>query len=418
MREKVLFAFVFHILFFSYKGMDCQKGKKCYFCIVQIKRLENMDYMGKLESIVILSLFAIVPLWAEGTNKVLASTAESANMKKDHTEDVDSVSWKYPGNVGLNANQAYFNDYCTDGVGSAASVDAYIRLNANYKKNKVMWDNGISAQYGFIYSDQFSGGDDVRKNMDNFALQSKFGYKAAANLYYSALGNLESQFSKGYSYEKKDVHNLDSAILVSNFFAPAYLKLALGVDYVPNQYLSFFVSPVTARFTFCTDTLLSDNYGMERNSKGEYKKVRSEVGAFAKLVSDFDLLSNVHIFSSLEGFYAYNAAVQQYNENLIDDGVYFDGIDAYLQEHPQMGLYGDDVHGWYVKWKLELTLKVTKYVNVSLRTQLKYDNAETKANKNVEKDNRQQTTDAWKLGYPVAKTQFWEAVSLGVAYKF
>jgi len=366
-----------------------------------------------------MTMFAIIgSIQAEEESvKLLVSNAES--VKGGYKESTDSIYWKFPGSVGLNANRAYFNEYCTDGVGSAASVDAFLKLNANYQKDKVMWMNNFSAQYGFIYSDQFSGGDDVRKNMDNFSLQTKFGYKAAKNLYYSALGNLESQFQKGYSYDKKDVNNLDSAILVSNFFSPAYLKMALGIDYIPNKYISCFVSPVTARFTFCADTLLSSNYGMERKSNGDYEKTRTEIGAFAKLVSDFDMTKTVHFFSSLEGFYAYNAAVQEYNDIFADKGVYFDEMDAYLLEHPSVDMYDKDIHGWYVKWKLELSMKVTKLINVSLRTQLKYDNAEKRTNENIaEKGERTPTTDAWKLGYPVARTQFWESISLGVSYNF
>lgn len=73
-------------------------------------------------------------------------------------------------------------------------------------------------------------------------------------------------------------------------------------------------------------------------------------------------------------------------------------------------IYGESktnsIHGWYIKWKLELLLKVSKYVNVSFKTQLKYDNAERKA---VEDKN---------YGLPQAKIQFWETTSLGVAYAF
>ncbi|HOA18139.1 MAG TPA: hypothetical protein PKI47_09520, partial [Fervidobacterium sp.] len=161
------------------------------------------------------------------------------------------------------------------------------------------------------------------------------------------------------------------------------------------------------------------NYGMERKSNGDYEKTRTEIGAFAKLVSDFDMTKTVHFFSSLEGFYAYNAAVQEYNDIFADKGVYFDEMDAYLLEHPSVDMYDKDIHGWYVKWKLELSMKVTKLINVSLRTQLKYDNAEKRTNENIaEKGERTPTTDAWKLGYPVARTQFWESISLGVSYNF
>ncbi|MCQ2194440.1 MAG: DUF3078 domain-containing protein [Paludibacteraceae bacterium] len=343
----------------------------------------------------------------------LVSIAESTSNKDSHSEVTDSVYWKFPGAVGLNANQAYFNEYCSDGMGSSATVDAFIRLNADYMKGKVMWKNAFSAQYGFMYSDQFTGDDEVRKNMDNFALASKVGYKAADKLYYSLMGDLESQFTKGYNYAS-DVNNLDSAYLVSNFFAPAYAKLSLGVDYTPNKYLTVFASPLSARFTFCTDTLLSPNFGMERKDNGEYKKSRTELGAYAKAVSDFDVTSNVHFYSLLEGFYAYNKAVQRTNvtKDAIGNCLYFDELSDFAGD-----INDETIHGWFVRWRLELALKVTKNINVAFRTQLKYDVSETKQNPHVDKD-AVGLTSKWDLGYPVAKTQFWESTSLGIAYQF
>lgn len=368
--------------------------------------------MKKNLVIALLLASSAVAYASDETTTTLVNIAESTNHKSAHAEVSDSIHWKFPGAVGLNANQAYFNEYCSDGMGSSATVDAFIRLNADYMKDKIMWKNSFNAQYGFMYSDQFTGDDEIRKNMDNFILASKFGYKAADKLYYSVLGDLESQFSKGYNYAS-DVNNLDSAYLVSNFFAPAYAKLSVGIDYTPNKYLTVFASPASARFTFCTDTLLSANYGMERkdNGKGEYKKVRTEIGAYAKAVSDFDMTSTIHFFSLLEGFYAYNKAVPTYNEALYDNGIFFDDLASYDGK-----VEGDLAHGWFVRWRLELALKVTKNINVAFRTQLKYDVSETKQNPHVDKTKK--STDKWDLGYPVAKTQFWEATSLGIAYNF
>ncbi|MCQ2219550.1 MAG: DUF3078 domain-containing protein [Paludibacteraceae bacterium] len=369
--------------------------------------------MKKKLAIAFLFASSVAAYAADESASRLVNIAESTSNKSSHTETGDSVYWKFPGSVGLNANQAYFNDYCSDGMGSSATVDAFLRLNADYMKGKIMWKNSFNAQYGFMYSDQFTGDDDIRKNMDNFALASKFGYKAADKLYYSVLGDLESQFTKGYNYAS-DVNNLDSAYLVSNFFAPAYAKLSIGIDYTPNKYLTVFASPASARFTFCTDTLLSANYGMERkdNGKGEYKKVRTEIGAYAKAVSDFDVTSTLHFYSLLEGFYAYNKAVHSYNEALYDNHIFFDDLASYSGQ-----VDGDEIHGWFVRWRLELAMKVTKNINVAFRTQLKYDVSETKQNPHVDKTNTK-TTDKWDLGYPVAKTQFWEATSLGIAYQF
>ena len=115
------------------------------------------------------------PAQAVIKHNVLVETASSISTKSSGDISTDSVYWKYPGSAGLNANQAFFNDYSTDGTGSSLSLDAFLNLAANYQKNRVKWDNSFAAKYGFIYSSEFTGDDLLRKNMDEFNLSSKFG---------------------------------------------------------------------------------------------------------------------------------------------------------------------------------------------------------------------------------------------------
>ena len=402
----------------------------------------------------------------------LVKTASSISTKSSGEISTDSIYWKYPGSVGLNVNQAYFNDYCMEGSGASVSADAFLNLNANYKKNRVKWDNCFAAKYGLIYSNEFEG-DEIRKNIDEFGLYSKLGYKMAKYWYASALASLESQFTNSYKYELYDTYskypNPDNwpyvesdkryeseKDTISAFFAPAAIKVSLGFDYVPNKYINFFISPLTARFTFCRLNELAPNNGMEMISEAvteidggetkiikeaEYKKSRSELGAYAILRSDFDITKNLHFLSSLEGFYAYNKAIS----------VYTDDYTTWFDKHPELteinaldgdninektlmpekvkmrepydekeestykGLYQKDnpgkelrelIHGWSFKWKLELMAKVTKYINVSARTQFKYDNSEMKTLRNR------------KNGMPSTDWQIWEAISLGIIYQF
>lgn len=354
-------------------------------------------------------------------DNVLVETASSISTKSSGDISTDSVYWKYPGSAGLNANQAFFNDYSTDGTGSSLSLDAFLNLAANYQKNRVKWDNSFAAKYGFIYSSEFTGDDLLRKNMDEFNLSSKFGYKMGQYWYASAMANMESQFTTSYKYDP-DVAGIDSAVAISDFFAPGYVKVSLGFDYVPNKYISLFLSPLTARFTVCRVNELAPNYGMELieeakyDKDGElvadalYEKSRAELGAYAILRSDFDITSSLHFFSTLEGFYAYNKAVSTLTDRYVDwYGKYYEtenfDPEAYQTLYPGQDV-NKNIHGWYFKWKLELLLKVSKYVNLSFKTQLKYDNAEMK------------TIEDKNYGLPEAKLQFWETTSLGVAFQF
>ena len=140
------------------------------------------------------------------------------------------------------------------------------------------------------------------------------------------------------------------------------------MEYIPNKYFSAFLSPITARFTFCRNELLAPNYSMELNpTTGEYEKFRAELGAYFKLKSDFDVTEWMHFFSTVEGFYAYNKAVQALTDEYVD----WYGTQDYSSENfvDDESIKYHDIHGWYVKWKLELLFKISKYVNLSVKTQ-------------------------------------------------
>ena len=381
-----------------------------------------------MKKLVFTVMFASASFAAMADNEIVTT---ATTLQKDAVVEAaaDTANWTFPGSMGVNANQAYFNDYSTEGSGASISLDAFLNLNANYKKGKHLWENSLSAKFGMIYSTEFTGDDKIRKNMDELILNTKYGYKISKTWYVSAFANMETQFAKGYEYNS-DVNGQDSASMISNFFAPGYVKVSLGMEYIPNQYFSAFISPITARFTVCRLDELGDKYGMELVEEAvdavtdedgkilqeavaaEYKHLRSELGAYAKLKSDFDITKQLHFFSTLEGFYAYNKAVETMTDDYVDwygaNGSWNDAKTVYTlndgAEYSAEQL--EKIHGWYIKWKVEFLLKLSKYVNLSFKTQLKYDNAEKKS---VEGEN---------YGLPKAKMQFWETTSLGVSYSF
>ncbi len=369
-----------------------------------------------------LGVLSMLFVSAYADEKDLVATASSISTKSSGEISKDSIYWKFPGQIGLNVNQAFFSDYCTDGTGASVSMDAFADVNANYQKKRVKWENNLNAKYGFIYSNQFVGDDLIRKNVDEFHLGSKFGYKLGKYWYGSAMAILESQFSKSYSYAFNEETAKDEPTLVSDFFAPGNMKLSLGADFVPNKYFNMFLSPLTARFSFCRLDELGANYGMELLEAAKYDAnggliadavydhSRAELGAYAVLRSDFDITKNFHFFSSVEGFYAYRKHIFCYTDEYLSwygknyEKESFD-TEVFSQNHPEVKTMRT-IHGWYVKCKLELLLKVSKYVNVSFKTQYKFDNAEQKV---VEGEN---------YGLPKAGHQYWETTSLGVTYKF
>ena len=128
------------------------------------------------------------------------------------------------------------------------------------------WDNSLDVGFGLLKQ----GSDDLRKTDDKFDFVSKYGRKAFNDFYYAALLNFKTQLAPGY----KDP---DYTNKISDFFAPAYLLAALGLDYKPTPHFSAFFAPVTGKITFVTDQALSDD-GAFGVTPGE--KSLSEFGGY------------------------------------------------------------------------------------------------------------------------------------------
>jgi hypothetical protein len=214
-----------------------------------------------------------------------------------------------------------------------------------------------------------AGGAPLRKNEDKIDLNSKFGYVAYKKLFYSALLNFKTQFYNGYDYKT------NPELLVSKFMAPAYLTIALGMDFKPFDYLSFFLSPATGKFTFVLDQELADlgAYGVEKGYfKGtewvEGKMFRSEFGALfsAKFMKDVFKFMNVSSKVDLFNNYTDKNKGKDY-----DNRKYVD-----------------------VNWETMINIKAGKFITTSIFTHLIYDRDISE------------------------KVQFKEVLGVGFSYKF
>ncbi len=138
----------------------------------------------------------------------------------------------------------------------------------------------------------------------------------------------------GYKYP-------DTEHKISDIFAPAYLLLALGMDYKPTPYFSAFIAPLTAKFTFVNDNVLSAA-GAFGVTPGE--KTRSEIGGYVRAIytrNDFknEFLKNVGFTTKIDLFSNY-------------------------AENPQ---------NIDISWETLIALKVNKFISVNFNTHLLYD---------------------------------------------
>ena len=271
----------------------------------------------------------------------------------------DTSYWKKGGMASLSFSQTSLSNW-SGGGDNAISTNVQLNLFANYTKAKNAWDNTLKLEYGLLKQ----GDDGTRKSIDKIDFVTKYGHKASKKWYYTALLDFKSQFAKGYNYGKNE-GDIDQK--VSNFLAPAYLLLSLGLDYKPNETFSAYLSPVTGKTTIVNDDELSDAgaFGVDPGDKMRY-----ELGALSKLTLKKTIAKNVDLKSTLDLFTAYSDS--------------FGNID--------------------VNWDLMINMKVNEFLTASINTTLVYDDDVKYVNK-----------DGVNKG---VKVQFKEILGIGLSYKF
>lgn len=268
---------------------------------------------------------------------------------------VKDTLWKTSATTTLNFSQVSLTNWAAGGKSSMSGL-AMINYTANYKKDKLSWDNTFDFRYGFIKED----GDNVRKSDDLIDISSKLGVEAGGNWNYSGLLNLKTQFAPGYDY------GVEPREQISKFMAPGYLTLALGMDYKTDN-LSVLLAPIAGKFTFVTDDYLSEQgaFGVDPGSK-----TRAELGATARFQYKKEVLKNVTLDTKLGLF------------------------SNYLDKPQNIDL----------DWKVQFNMKVNDYLSANLITHMIYDD-----------DVKIPDADTDVSG---AKLQFMESFGVGLTFKF
>lgn len=220
-----------------------------------------------------------------------------------------------------------------------ASIDG----SANYKKDEMTWGNHLQMDYGFIYSDDKPF---MQKNNDRFYFESKWNYTATKTLKYSANYDFRSQFTNSYTYKNPGVADptkkdwMDHATLMSGFFSPAITQVGVGLDWVPNTWLTVNFSPLTGGFTIVRDEELRSKYSMPRLEDGAgYKPAKFEFGAKLKVDAKFNI----------NDVFDYQTQIVLFSD--------------YLDKPQNMRVNWDNTINW----------KIAKYFDIQFKTFLMYD---------------------------------------------
>lgn len=308
--------------------------------------------------------------------------ANMKDLKKEAVGSKDSTkNWDVGGNFNLNATQVALSNWAGGGQ-SSLSLQGLFGVYANYSKGKSAWDNSLDLAYGMIKT----GEADWFKNDDRIELNSKFGHKASEHWYYAALLNFRTQFAEGYS-------KVGETNYISNFMAPGYTTVALGMDFKPNKKFTMFISPATMKLTAVMDDSLASigAFGVDPG-----QNIRTEFGGYVKATfNEPKVFGNENL--------AFKSSIQLFSN---------------YQKNPQ---------NIDVNWDAMLTAKIAKYFTVSLSLNLIYDddidikryNSDgTPVYMTDQNGNLYTDADGNPIQFKGPITQMKEVIAVGFAYKF
>lgn len=300
------------------------------------------------------------------------------------------VYWTNSLMTNLNFIQSFYSNWAKGGYDNYA-LSAYVDGNANYKKDELYWNNRLQLDYGFLYSDDKPI---FQKNKDRILFESTAGYKATNTLSYSAKFTFLSQFSNGFTYGTPTGENpsiqdwRDARVLKSGFLSPGIINLGLGMDWIPNNWLTVNFAPLTGGFTIVTDERLRRNYGMERRSK--YADVADEKDASGTFYTNG---------------YIYRPARFEFGAQLTADAKL--KINDNFEASTHLLLFSNylkNPQNLRVNWDNRFMWKVAKYFSLNLTTNLIYD------------DTVLIVDDKHPDGHKAV--QFYEALQFGFTYTF
>ena len=210
---------------------------------------------------------------------------------QENSDNDSTKAWDLGSITSLTVNQTLLKYWVAGGQNSLA-INAFTRMHANYSKNNFKWQNTLELAYGMLKQQDLP----MRKTDDKIELNSQMGIKAFDSFYYTVLFNFKTQFTVGYKYTQTD------STKISNFLSPGYLVFSAGMDYKPSKHFGLYASFVSGKVTIVTDPELSaiGAYGVDSG-----KTVRYELGAYAKVNFNKEVIKNVTVIANLNLFSNY-----------------------------------------------------------------------------------------------------------------
>ncbi|MCQ2181713.1 MAG: DUF3078 domain-containing protein [Bacteroidales bacterium] len=247
--------------------------------------------MKRLLTIIAAAFLTGAATFAQDAQAAAAAAAQAIAEAEEAAKPVEKPRyWALSSAFDLGFNQTSLTNWAAGGFNTitlAAGIDA----SANYARNLLSWNNRLQLNYAFQYTADKKG--ILQKSNDRIYLESLVAYKTGANSKWNYTASLDfrSQFTDTYDYVADAEGKWGNGALKSGFMSPAYINLALGMEWKPADWFNINIAPLTGSVVTATNPILRPNYGMPLvpGTEDQYKSVLFQFGAQLKANANFSI---------------------------------------------------------------------------------------------------------------------------------
>ncbi|GAA4103274.1 DUF3078 domain-containing protein [Mucilaginibacter panaciglaebae] len=171
--------------------------------------------------------------------------------------------WRKWISLNIAFNQSSFSNNYVSGGANAIAVGGDFEYRSEYKRGTLDYVTDLH----LWYAKSKNKGQGARKTNDRIYFDNKLATQLSKSWFFFGSLTFESQFDKGYNYNRNG-----SLTLISDFLAPGYLTESIGFECKPSPWFDLRIGTGTARQTFLVnDTLYKNlggnNYGVPKGKK-------------------------------------------------------------------------------------------------------------------------------------------------------
>ena len=218
--------------------------------------------------------------------------------------DLPAISrWSKGAKFQVHASQNYISQNWYKGGESNMAMTMYAMGYFNYNNRRgLQWDNKVEWKLGLygVSSDSLRW---LRVNEDLLRLNSKLGYKAFKNFYYTAEWDVQTSLFNTY---KSNTH-----VRASGPFSPIRMSLSAGMDYKWKSMVSVFLSPLSYKLIYVADMRTKDGVSETENIAYQVgitdgTRRSNQLGALIRTDFDYDFNESIgmEVHFSFFGNYA------------------------------------------------------------------------------------------------------------------